>query len=128
MNHDFKKFIQLSHSDCCICQLIFLHHVSKNNDPSFITTFTASTAVSTISKQLTHCTSYQHAQLMENKNLLYKIQPWAAWVAQLFSTAFSPRHDPEDSGSSPTSGSLCGACEPDSPSACVSASVCVCLS
>ena len=34
----------------------------------------------------------------------------AAWVAQRFSAAFSPGYDPGDLGSSPTSGSLHGAC------------------
>ena len=34
----------------------------------------------------------------------------AAWVAQRFSAAFSPGCDPGDPGSSPTSGSLRGAC------------------
>ena len=45
---------------------------------------------------------------------------WAAWVAQRFSTAFSPGRDPEDSGSSPMSGSLHGAC--------FSLCLCLCLS
>ena len=34
----------------------------------------------------------------------------AAWVAQQFSAAFSPGPDPRNLGSSPTSGSLHGAC------------------
>ena len=34
----------------------------------------------------------------------------AAWVAQRFSAAFSPGYDPRDLGSSPTLGSLHGAC------------------
>ena len=49
----------------------------------------------------------------------------AARVAQWFSTAFSPGRDPGDLGSSPMSGSLHG---PASPSAYVSASVCVYVS
>ena len=39
--------------------------------------------------------------------------------------AFGPGHDPGDLGSNPTSGSRC--MEPASPSAYVSASVCVCV-
>ena len=35
---------------------------------------------------------------------------WAAQVAQRFSAAFNPGRDPGDPGSSPTSGSLHGAC------------------
>ena len=36
--------------------------------------------------------------------------PWAAGVAQRFSATFSPGPDPRDLGSSPTLGSLHGAC------------------
>ena len=50
----------------------------------------------------------------------------AAWVAQQFSAAFSPGPDPGDLGLSPTWEAPC--MEPASPSACVSASVCVCVS
>ena len=39
-----------------------------------------------------------------------KLGCWAAPVAQRFSAAFSPGCDPRDPGSSPTSGSLHGAC------------------
>ncbi|CAD7685708.1 unnamed protein product [Nyctereutes procyonoides] len=45
---------------------------------------------------------------------------WAARVAQWFSAAFSPGHDPGDLGSSPTSGSLRGVC--------FSLCLCLCLS
>ena len=45
---------------------------------------------------------------------------WAARVAQRFSSAFSPGPDPGDLGSSPTSGSLHGAC--------FSLCLCLCLS
>ena len=48
----------------------------------------------------------------------------AALMAQWFSATFSPGHDPGDLGLSPMSGSV----EPASPSACVSASLSVCLS
>ena len=44
----------------------------------------------------------------------------AAWVAQWFSTAFGPGCDTGDPGSSPTLGSLHGACFSPCPSLCVS--------
>ena len=47
---------------------------------------------------------------------------WAALVAQWFSATFGPECDLGDLGSSPTLGSLHGAC------ACVSASLSVCVS
>ena len=49
------------------------------------------------------------------------ISGWRSGLA----LAFGPGHDPGDLGSNPTSGSQC--MEPASPSACVSASVCVCV-
>ena len=51
---------------------------------------------------------------------LSKAGLWAALVAQRFSAACSPGHDPGDLGSSPTSGSLHGAC--------YSLCLCLCLS
>ena len=42
--------------------------------------------------------------------IVLKIQLWAARVTQRFSAAFSPGRDPGDLGSSPTLGSLRGAC------------------
>ena len=64
------------------------------------------------------------AELASTFNLS-KRQLWAAWVAQRFSAAFSPGCDPGDPGSSSTSGSLQ---QPASPSACVSASLSLCVS
>ena len=49
----------------------------------------------------------------------------AARVAQWFSTAFNPGPDPGDLGSSPTSGSLHGACFSLCLCLCLSLSVCV---
>ena len=57
--------------------------------------------------------------------LVYKVKRQDPWVAQRFSTAFSPGPDPGDPGSSPTSGSLHGACFSLS---CVSASLSLSLS
>ena len=51
--------------------------------------------------------------------------PWAAWVAQRFSATFGPGHDPWDPGSSPTSGSLHGACFSLCLCLCLSLSMCV---
>ena len=46
----------------------------------------------------------------EKRELLEEEQwSWAAWVAQRFSAAFSPGHDPGVPGLSPTLGSLHGA-------------------
>ena len=58
---------------------------------------------------------------MEIKN----VPSWAARVAQRFSAAFSPGHDPGDPGSSLRQAS---GMEPASPSACVSASLYICVS
>ena len=54
------------------------------------------------------------------------------WVAQWFSAAYSPGRDPEDPGSSSTSGSLHGACFSLCLCLChslsLSLSLCVCVS
>ena len=55
----------------------------------------------------------------------FKICLPASRVAQQFSAAFSPGRDPGDRGSNPTSGSRC--MDPASPSACVSASLSLCV-
>ena len=47
------------------------------------------------------------------------------WVAQRFGACLWPGRDPGDPGSNPMSGSRC--MQPASPSACVSASLCVCM-
>ena len=52
--------------------------------------------------------------------ILYLSTSQTAWVAQQFSTTFSPGHDPGDLGLSPTLGSLQGAC--------FSLCLCLCLS
>uniref|UniRef100_A0A8C0KYA1 ARF guanine nucleotide exchange factor 1 n=1 Tax=Canis lupus dingo TaxID=286419 RepID=A0A8C0KYA1_CANLU len=57
---------------------------------------------------------------MENQVQYKIIRKRAARVAQQFGTAFSPGHDPRVPGSSPTSGSLNGAC--------FSLCLCLCLS
>ena len=49
----------------------------------------------------------------------------AARVAQQFSAAFNPGHDPGDLGSSPLSGSLCGTCLSLCLCLCLSLSLCV---
>ena len=49
----------------------------------------------------------------------------ASWVAQRFRAAFSPGSDPGDSGLSPTSGSLRGACFYHCLCLCLSLSFCV---
>ena len=66
------------------------------------------------SKDLTHEAGPYHPL---NKNLHFR----AALVAQRFSAICSLGPDPGDTGSSPTSGSLCGACF----SLCLSLSLCV---
>ena len=56
-----------------------------------------------------------------SENTLFGIPGWCSGLAP----AFGPGRDPEDPGSNPTLGSWC--MEPASPSARVSASLCVCV-
>ena len=61
--------------------------------------------------------------------LLFKMGlPWVALGAQRFSATFSSGCDPGDTGSSPRVPRRAPCVEPFSPSACVSASLSVCLS
>ena len=60
----------------------------------------------------------------QNNKIPTKKANGAAWVAQRFSAACSPGRDPGDLGSSPTSGSLHGACF----SLCLSMSLLLCVS
>ncbi|XP_022272956.1 TBC1 domain family member 1 isoform X4 [Canis lupus familiaris] len=62
------------------------------------------------------------------RSALFKTRTWAALVAQRFSVAFSPGPDPRDPGSSPTLGSLRGACFSLCLCLCLSLSLSLCLS